>query len=1276
MVVSSKKITGIRTVKAGSRPDFDIDVNIEFRKDLTEHHLEEVYGVGTTSHINTFGKMLAKGALKAEATIYKVPYDEANETTKLMPDPVEGKQMSLDNIFDTEHPRYNEAQDFRTRVSSSVWKEPLQGARAIEGRVKNTGIHACGILMSSEKLDEVVPMKYEFDKEQKEWQYVSQWSFPECEALGLVKMDFLGLETLDLHMKTVRHIIANGKTPPSIPELLDGEMNDEETFKLFRSGNTVGVFQFVSDGAMDLLRRSQPTNIGDLGALTALYRPGPMDVSAHLLFADRKAGRVDIGVPIHKDFVGSPLEDILRETYNVIVYQEQVMSISNQISGMTLQEGDDFRRAMGKKKRAVMESMKDKFIGGGMKNGYSLDAMNLLWDTIEGFASYAFNKCVHGRTRVATDDGKITVEKLYEKFESNPQEPIYIQSMFEDGSIRLNRVRNVVKTGRKPLYTVKTESGKRIRITIDHRMLTPDGYKTIGDGGISVGTELIEDADWNKRLSSKARQARSLNMTKVNKSEANRERARKHMKEYQSALSFEDRSNHQKQILLNNPNKNDKAVRSMHKALEDLRNDPQWMNMFLDSCEETRRIKSESGEYKGFGKQVVLSNGAVCDSIVEALAGEYFIDLGVDFETHKRFASATTGRLKVCDFYADGLYFEMDGLSRGREYFKETKYGNEIPFVYLTPENYKEEIDRALSSRYIENGDRIVAIEAPKVAKNGNYYTEMSYDIEMDLNGPSNFIADGLVSHNSHSVAYVFLSYASAYLKTHFPVEFMAALLSQHISKAEKRTETIKEFRRLGISLGTVDINGSQVAVAPDTKNVSKYDVIYGLNGVKSMSDESARIIVEEREANGDFTSLDNMITRCFKRGLNNKSAYESLALAGAFDNLGVNRRTAYESVAGILSKAKKDTGLEDLDSLFDMFDDGGDSQIDDVFTKNVPEYAWAEKLGLERSMMGMYLTGHPMDKLTESDMKRLGDSSIEELRSFLDQSPEEMFSDSYKSSRFFDVVAVATEIKEKSGSRGRIVNVTLDDKSAYLNLSVSKDLIKRMDKWRAQEQIKNAYIKGSHDISDELIQSYRKNDALPLPDMNTTTVYRLRIKVSKSNTDRIFTSIIAVTPVVLARNGQLPIRLRFKYPSDKTKFDTVRQRLSKFPVALSDKCPGDVPILVAPYGTSNNIILAKSINMVPEQMISDAVKDILESDSKSPEKERQWPPRRREHAKFYGLPLDGPIETDYTDYMSYEDTGYTASNGDDFNMVCQEEMESFYDYDAGRLTKRRLEDN
>lgn len=380
-------VTNISIVHPGSSPDVDSDFNTKIRTPVYEH-TQELYGSDKVANIATQMRFGSKAAFKAMCSIYSIPPAAANKMTALIPPPIEGVECKIADIFNPSSSRYPEGGEFRAATEEDYWKKIIDGAMAIEGRISGTGAHACGVIMSSRTLSDVVPTKVR----KTDGRLLTQWAYPECESLGLIKMDFLGLDTVDLIQDTVEYIKRAGKTPPNMLDVINGPMDDKATFEMLCRGDTIGIFQLAGSGVQDLLRKMQPDSIHDIAAATALYRPGPMGMLSHVRYAERKSGREEIGVPVHEDFVGSPLEEILKKTFNVVIFQEQVIQIANQIAGMTLQEGDDLRKAMGKKKVAAMAEMKPKFLEGARQNGYSDEAVNLLWDTVAEFSKYGFNK--------------------------------------------------------------------------------------------------------------------------------------------------------------------------------------------------------------------------------------------------------------------------------------------------------------------------------------------------------------------------------------------------------------------------------------------------------------------------------------------------------------------------------------------------------------------------------------------------------------------------------------------------------------------------------------------------------------------------------------------------------------------------------------------------------------------------------------------------------------------------------------------------------------------
>ena len=378
-------IKSIEVVKPGSPPDIDTDYNTVHREPIIEN-TRTLYGPEKSARIVTHGFLKAKSAFKDIASIYGMPFQETNRISALLPGVKDGKECSLAEVFNPESERYPEGAEFRDAVSTPEWKKVVEGALAVEGRTKSIGTHACGVILSSHPLSDVIPVAR--DNKQNA---LTEYEYPACENLGLIKIDFLGLDTVDIIQNTVQAIIDSGKEPPCMPEIIAGDMNDKKTYDMLGNGHTIAVFQLSSPGVQELLRKMNPTKVDHIAAITALYRPGPMSMNAHTKYADRIGGREPIE-PIHPEFNGTVLDNILEPTASLIVFQEQVIEIAQKICGMTEQEGDILRKAIGKKKTDVMMSMQPKFLQGGQDNGYSLEAMTVLWEKVVEFSKYAFNK--------------------------------------------------------------------------------------------------------------------------------------------------------------------------------------------------------------------------------------------------------------------------------------------------------------------------------------------------------------------------------------------------------------------------------------------------------------------------------------------------------------------------------------------------------------------------------------------------------------------------------------------------------------------------------------------------------------------------------------------------------------------------------------------------------------------------------------------------------------------------------------------------------------------
>lgn len=366
-----------------SMPDFDIDFD-DHRRGEVIRYVTEKYGADRVAQIATFGRLKSKAAIKDAARVLDHGFAISDRITKALPPDVMGKGVPLKEIFNPEHKRYGEGGEFRSLHDSDPDVRTIyETAVGLEGQIRNWGVHAAGVIMSSEPLIDIVPIM----ARPQDGAVITQFDYPMCEALGLVKMDFLGLSNLHILEDAIENIAANKGEQVVLEEL---PFDDRATYELMGRGDTLGVFQLDGGGMRALLRSMQPDQFADITAVSALYRPGPMGADSHNKYARRKNGREPIE-PIHPALADA-LEPVLGETYGLIVYQEQVMAIAQVLAGFTLGAADNLRRAMGKKKKEELDKQYAGFQAGMLERGFPQAAIDKLWEILLPFSDYAFNK--------------------------------------------------------------------------------------------------------------------------------------------------------------------------------------------------------------------------------------------------------------------------------------------------------------------------------------------------------------------------------------------------------------------------------------------------------------------------------------------------------------------------------------------------------------------------------------------------------------------------------------------------------------------------------------------------------------------------------------------------------------------------------------------------------------------------------------------------------------------------------------------------------------------
>ncbi|MDX6585238.1 MAG: polymerase subunit alpha, partial [Solirubrobacterales bacterium] len=938
-----------------SMPDIDIDFSVKGR-DRVIRYVSAKYGTESVAQIITFGRMFPRAATRDAARVLGYDYGAGDRLAKMIPDPIMGRAPSFEECL---KPGEELAKAY---ASDPQAKAIVDVARGLEGVVRNASIHAAAVVIADRPLTDIVPLQLAEDRGQvtedggRSYKTVTQYSMKPIEEIGLLKMDFLGLRNLDVIESALDIIERSAGERPDMTEL---PLDDLKTYEMLARGDSIGVFQFESEGMREALRKVRPTEFEDLVALNALYRPGAMRYID--TYARNKRSPDEVA------YIDERLRAITESTYSVILYQEQSMQIAKQIAGFTGPQADNLRKAIGKKDRAKMATMRDGFFEGARATGTAEKVIDELWAVNEAAADYSFNKCASATTRVILPDGRRI--RLSEAYRLQPAE---IMSMWPDGEVRPHRVAKVVRTGRKTLVRVRTESGRQIKATPDHRLLTTDGYKEIRE--MRIGTELIT----LPMITEKKRDARRATMTRLAHSPQRRgwdlTRA---------------------------------GTAAMHERVKWLHaNDPEWRAMHLQASIAATRATYDTGP--GYGRCSIASNGMWCASQPERDMCEWLIAQGIEFEMHKVLANG-----RICDFYFDGVYWEMDGMDRTSDFFAE-KYGD-LPHVVVTPEDYKFVVEAHLQKSHAENGDPIVAIE--------QYGDEMTYDIEMAPDGPLNYIANGIVSHNSHAACYGLISYRTAWLKATYPAEYMAALISSVMSTKDKVPFFVSRCEEMGIDVLPPDVNESNHDFV-----VTEGRIRFGLDAVKNVGAAAVDAMIEAREEAGPFTSIWDFCERVDCRAVN-KKAIESLVRCGAFDTLHASRTgvlAILPQAQGAGQKAQQDA-LLGQGSIFD-FDEpaaGGGGPGSGFAAPTHPPVPHLdddpkERNAMEKETLGLFLSSHPLKEVRPA-LRARTDCTLAEL-------------DDKKDGDWVTVGGMISEAKKIRTKKGDMMMfATLDDLEAQV---------------------------------------------------------------------------------------------------------------------------------------------------------------------------------------------------------------------------------------------------
>jgi DNA polymerase-3 subunit alpha len=978
-------------------PDIDIDFD-DLRRGEVIEYVKEKYGEGNVTQIITFGTMGAKGVIRDVGRALGMAFSDVDRIAKMVP---EGLGMTLDRALEL-------APDLKNLPKKGPpFDRLLKSAITLEGLARHASTHAAGVLITPGPLMDYVPLY-----RQKDDSITTQWDMKSVEKAGLLKMDFLGLRTLSVLAEAVALVRRQHGVEIDVAKL---PTDDADTYRVFQRADTVAIFQFESAGMRDYLKRLKPTVFADLTAMNALYRPGPMENIPY--FIDCKHGR-QVAKYDHP-----ALEPILKDTYGVFVYQEQVMAAANALAGFSMAQGDLLRRAMGKKLPEEMDAQRKAFVEGCRKNGIAPGRAEKIFGTMEKFAGYGFNKCLVGSTQVMdADTGEVfTLDQL---FRTRPA--LRVHALGDDWRLTPSRVEDVVWNGRKQVFDVKTARGHCLRATDNHPVRTLAGWRLVGE--LAPGDRIAA--------------ARALRVPGV-------QRWPRHEVVALAGLLSEGDTCHPGSLYFynNDPKMIDDFARAITQFPDTMARVSRRPSGGMEVVANLgRSFMRDSGSASILGGASVhgnlavdvedaphrsgalrwaeslglLGRGASERSVPAAAFGLVDADLAVflgrlwsgdgfvasENDPNPCYATASPRlardvQLLLLRFGILSTLHTRTAVHRGERRLgcsvrimgdgSRARFLAELAPHLIGRDAAIESLRRAVEARSGLSGlDTIPSAERSMVgdARRGLGMTwkalercagdfansdvhwdrvlsiepagvEDTYDLTVE--GDHNFVANGLVVHNSHSAAYALVAYQSAYFKAHYPAEFMAATLTSEMSDSARIVTLIEECRRMGLEILPPDVNRSAWQFA-----IEEGKIRYGLGAVRNVGQNAVESIVAAREAGGAFSDLFDLARRLDARTVNRR-VLESLVAAGACDAFGVDRGIMAAGAARMLEHAstlqrERESGQS---SLFGE-GDGGVA----VAAPSLPEAeSWShrERSAKEKEALGFYFSDHPLAPMREA---------------------------------------------------------------------------------------------------------------------------------------------------------------------------------------------------------------------------------------------------------------------------------------------------------------------
>jgi len=936
-------------------PDIDMDFDERYRSDVIKYAAQK-YGADRVAQIVTFSTIKGKQAIRDAARVLGHAYGVGDRIAKAMPPSILGKEPTLEQVLTPPPPDadssvkdwYANAQGLRELYDADeAVRETVDAARGVEGLRRQDSIHAAAVVIGPEPLINIVPIQQKGEGAE----VVTQYEMYGVQSLGLLKMDFLGLRNLSIIERCLE--LVEETTGERVD--IDGvALDDEKTFELLQSGNTIGVFQLEGTAMRSLIRSLKPDSFNDVIALVALYRPGPMGANMHNLYADRKNGRAEI------EELHPALTDKLADTYQIMVYQEQVMTVAQEMAGYSMVEADDLRRAMGKKIKKEMVAQEQRFVQGCMSQGHTEEVGKEIFGLIEHFAGYGFNRCLTGDTTVVeAETGAIrTLREIHDG--------TVLPSLASlDGWIRvLGSPSNIWQNGVKPVFKLTTRSGRTIRATGNHPFRTVSGWRRLDElwaedfVAVSAGLDWVPTTSMTPHelllLGSGLRHTGAIEKRLPDVVYGlSRSQLAQLLATMWSGDGCCDVSSSGGQAIYYATSSPALARQVAHLLLR----------LGVRNTLSTKSFRYRGGRRPGYQIHVITDEGM---SRFAAMIGPHLVGKrGVDLENLIANVSPTNNRRSTHDQVPAAEAFPLIRAEAARAMaesgcsLKELcRSGGFSPRLVhsLDPrkKGYRRDTIAAMAKAFESTElreladadvwwDQVVSIEPDG--------SEMTYDLEVP--GTHNFVANDFVVHNSHSAAYGLIAYQTAYLKAHHPGEYLAALLTATKKDKDRTAVYLNECRQMGIKVLVPDVNesGSDFTVL-DRR------IRFGLSAVRNVGEGVVEKIIEAR-ADAPFTSLQDFVDRVDVSALN-KRAVESLIKAGAFDGSGDPRKGLMMVYEQILDATMERRRNEDM-GQFSLF--AGDTEAVRESRIEIPAMVWPQKirLGFEKEMLGLYVSDHPL---------------------------------------------------------------------------------------------------------------------------------------------------------------------------------------------------------------------------------------------------------------------------------------------------------------------------